>query len=178
MKSLVAAIASLGLLAPAAAHAGTFVSAGIGTGASTDGTIADFGSDGQHSGRLEIGRSFGIISLAGGLNYYGLHTQSDWNAISTVAAVKLDLPIVPLVNGYVRLGLEHTWISAPPGGTAKSLDGNGWTGGLGVEYKLDAVLAGASVWLDYTRHADTFRRGNTVGDGTANMWTIGASFGI
>jgi hypothetical protein len=177
MKPL-ALVATLGLLAPAVAHAGTYVSGGIGTSASTDGTIGDFGSDGQHSGRLEIGHSFGIISIAGGLNYYGLHTQADWNALSTVAVVKLDLPIVPLVNGYVRVGLEHTWITAPAGGTAKDLDGNGWTGGLGVEYKLDAVLANASVWLDYTRHADTFQRGNTTGDGTANMWTLGVSFGI
>ena len=179
MKSLVAALATLGLLAPAAAHAGTYVSGGIGTGASTDGTLGDFSSDGQHSGRLELGQSFGIISIAGGLNYYGLHTQADWNAISTVAALKLDLPILPLFDGYVRLGLEHTWISAPSGaGTAKDLDGNGWTGGLGVEYKLDAVLPKASVWLDYTRHADTFQRGNTTAEGTANMWTIGVSVGI
>jgi hypothetical protein len=178
MKSLVASVIAVGLLAPAA-HAGMFVGVGVGTGAATGGVISDFGSDGQHSGRLELGERFGFVSVMGGLNYYGVTTQASWDAVSTVAAVKLDLPIIPVVNGYVRVGLEHTWIQPPPdSGTAQTLSGNGWTGGLGVEYKLDAFIANASVWLDYTRHADTFQRGNTTAEGTANMWTIGASFGL
>ncbi|HTJ40751.1 MAG TPA: outer membrane beta-barrel protein [Kofleriaceae bacterium] len=177
---MAASLVALALLGTAA-HAGTsglYVSGGIGTSASTGGAISDFGSDGQMSGRLEMGKTFGIVSFAGGLNYYGVTYGGDWSAVSTVAVAKLDLPIVPLVNGYVRLGLEHTWLSPPSGSSVKGLDGNGWTGGLGVEYKLDTYLAGASVWLDYTRHADTFKRGNTTATGDANMLTLGASFNL
>ena len=178
MRSLVASVVALAALAPAAAEAGTYVGVGVGTAAHTDGAISDFGSDGQHSGRIMLGDRFGVVSIEGGLNYFGLMTQTAWNAVSTVAAVKLDLPFTPIVNGYVRVGLEHTWISAPDDPNAAAMDGNGWTGALGVEYRTDVLLAHTSIWLDYGRHADTFKRGNTTSEGTANMWTIGVSVGI
>jgi Outer membrane protein beta-barrel domain len=184
MKSLLAPavvlVTGVAALAPAA-HAGTYVGAGIGTSASVDGAISDYGTDGKHSGRLYIGQRFGVVSVEGGFNDYGLTTSRgtvSWNAFAIGAAAKLDLPVTPLIHGYVRLGLEHTWISSDAAG-AKALDGNGWTGALGGEYRLDAILPNASVWLDYSRHTVNVTRGNTVdAQGTANMWTLGVTIGI
>jgi hypothetical protein len=180
MKSVLASVVLVAALAPAAS-AGTYVGLGIGTSASTDGALADFGSDGQHSGRLVLGQRFGVVSIEGGFNDYGLTTSRgtvEWDALSLGAAAKLDLPFTPVVSGYVRLGLEHTWIRTDAAG-ATGYDGNGWTGALGAEYRLDALISNASVWLDYSRHSTNLTRGNTAdAQATANMWTLGFSIGI
>ena len=176
MKSLVASAIAVAVLAPAV-HAGTYVAAGIGTGAATDGSLSGFTSDGQHSGRVMIGQRFPYLSLEGGLNYYGLATKGTWDAYSTVADLKLDLPLIPLLTVYLKGGVEHTWITPPANATVGTISGNGWTGAVGFEYRLDALVANTSVWLDYSRHADSLDN-NTKVIGTANMVTIGVSVGI
>jgi hypothetical protein len=175
MKSLPAIVIALALAAPAA-HAGTYVSAGVGNGAWTDGSLNYFSTDGQHSGRAMIGQRFPFVSIEGGLNYFGLSAKGPWSAYSTVADVKLDLPLIPLLSVYLKGGLEHTWI-LPGQGQGNTISGNGWLGAIGAEYKLDAIAANSSVWIDYSRHDDSLDFNQHV-VGTANMVTIGFSVGI
>jgi len=180
MKSLVPALAVLGLAVSVPAHAGTYLGAGIGTQASVEGSLGNLSTEGQHSGRVVIGQRFGIFSIEGGVNDYGLTSSAgtvQWHAIAAGAAGKLDLPFTALFNGYVRLGLEHTWVTSTRD-TIPTLEGNGWTGSLGLEYRLDALLGSASIWADYGRHTVNLNQARIVGETTANMFTVGLTVGL
>ena len=171
MKSLVASIFALAALSTAA-NAGTYVGLGIGTGAHTDGDLGQFDSSGSHSGRAVIGDSFGIVSVEGGLGYFGLmHAGNTYDAVSLGVAAKLSVPVTPVFTPYVRVGLEHTNVSGE-NGASFSGSGDGWTGGLGLEYKL----ATFSLWADYSKHDMKLLDGQV--DGAASMLTVGVSFGI
>jgi opacity protein-like surface antigen len=171
MRSLLASVFALAALAPAA-HAGTYVGLGIGTGAHTDGGLGVFDSTNNHSGRAVLGDSLGIVSIEGGVGYFGLvNNGHTYDAVSLGVAAKLSVPVTPLLHPYVRVGLEHTNLSAE-NGVNFSTSGDGWTGGLGLEYKLAAL----SIWADYSKH--TVNLDNGKFDGAASMLTIGLSFGI
>jgi hypothetical protein len=171
MKSLVASIFALAALG-GAAHAGTYVGLGIGTGAHTDGDLTQFDSSGSHSGRAVIGDRFGIVSVEGGLGYFGvMNSGRTYDAVSLGVAAKLSVPVTPVFEPYVRVGLEHTNLSGENGATYTA-SGDGWSGGLGLEYKLATL----SLWADYTKHDMTLGDGRV--DGAASMLTFGVSFGI
>ncbi len=182
MKSLVASAFALAMLAPVAAHAGTYVGLGIGTGAQADGGFSKYGSEGRHSGRLILGYRFGQVSVEGDISDYGLTSSLgtvDWNAMSVGVAGKLHLPITKMFEGYVRLGLQQTKVSTDASGSqTEPISGSGWMGGLGVEYRLNMLVSELSVWADYSRESTRFKAGNSQVDGTANMWMIGLSIGI
>jgi Outer membrane protein beta-barrel domain len=168
---------ALGLAVPTAAHAGTYVGVGVGTAASTDGGFTRFGTDGQHSGRIVLGQRFGKISIEAAVNDIGLAYRGvDSHATSLGAVGGLHLPLVSHLEGYVRFGLERTWLRGDS--TVPAAQGDGWTGGLGLEYRIDAVLANGSIWADYTRHATKLTANSFEADGTANAWTVGLSVGI
>src|SRR5262245_47518538 len=137
MKSLVASAFVLAALA-SAAHAGSYLGLGIGGQASTDGGLVNYDTTGKHSARLVAGYRFGQVSLEAGLGDYGLtRVQSDWNAWSLGAAAKLHLPLFAGFEAYVRAGLERTYLTQAGGDGTHDLTGDGWTGGLGVEYGID-----------------------------------------
>jgi hypothetical protein len=178
MKSLVFAVIAGVALVPAAAHAGGYVGAGIGTSASLGGATGRIISDSSHSGRIVIGERLARVSIEGTLGSYGLNfsnRDASFDARSLGAAAKLHLPLVEKLEGTVRVGLEHTWLA---GANAPDLSGDGWTGGLGLEYRLNLGLAATSVWLDYSRHSTALANGPTKIDATADMWTLGLSIGL
>jgi len=174
---LAGAALAFGLCLPAAAHAGTYVGVGLGTSARTDGDFARFGTNGKHSGRIVLGERIGQVSVEAQLNDIGLiYRGVDANATSLGAVGALHLPLVSKLEGYVRFGLERTWLRGDS--TVPDATGDGWTGGLGLEYRIDAVLANGSVWVDYTRHATKLTANSFAYDGTANAWTVGITVGI
>ena len=169
MKTLIASIFAVAALA-SAAHAGTYVGVGVGTGAHTDGGMGIFDSNDNHSGRLVVGDKLGMFSIEGGLGYMGLgYHATDWNAMSLGVAGKINVPITPVFEAYVRLGLESTRLS---GSNGSEISGSGWTDGLGVEYHFAAF----GLFADYSKHTIGFD--DPKYDGAATMFTIGATFGI
>ncbi len=177
MKSLALAALAVALV-PAAAHAGGYVGAGIGTSAAVSDSTGSLSSDTSHSARIVVGQRLSRVSIEGAYGAYGLASSNrpaPFDARSLGLAAKLHLPLVDKLDGVVRVGLEHTWLA---GDTAPDLSGDGWTGGLGLEYRLKLALASASVWIDYSRHATTLQGGASKLDATADMWTAGVSIGL
>ncbi|MCE9579463.1 MAG: porin family protein [Deltaproteobacteria bacterium] len=178
MKPLALALVAGLALVPAAAHAGGYVGAGIGTSASVNDSSGSLASDSGHSGRIVVGERLSRVSIEGAFDAYGLTSASrpaGFDAHSLGIAAKLHLPLVANLDGVVRVGLEHTWLA---GDAAPDLTGDGWTGGLGLEYRLKFALASASIWMDYSRHATTLEQGRTKLDATADIWTAGVSIGL
>src|SRR5438067_2231494 len=102
-------LASL-LALPAAAHAGGYVSAGIGTAPSLGGDVSTtFSGDGHNSGRVALGRGFGPISLEAGIAGFGVSTAGmSTTAYSAQVSAAAHAPLFLGVDLVARGGLERT----------------------------------------------------------------------
>lgn len=161
------------------ASAGTYLGLGVGTSADFGGQMSDFGSDGDHTGRLIIGQRFGRWSLEGSGTRFGANsTAGRWDGTQLAAVLKLDVPIADHLGVFARGGLERSWLSNDP--HQISLSGNGFILGAGLEYRLDVVLSAASIFLDYNRSDTNFQADTTMRslDGTTSMWTLGLTLQI
>jgi hypothetical protein len=124
------------------------------------------------------GVRFGNLSIEGALNGFGVSSnRGDTTIYQLSAAVKYNLPLGNDFEALGRAGLERTWLSV--GDDPYNLAGNGFLAGAGFEYRLNAVLANASVFVDYTIHHATLQdsRNNQV-DETSRVWALGFTVGI
>src|SRR6188508_3385967 len=79
--------AALLVAVPAAAHAGSYVSGGVGTSPDLGGDAAVMlDAEGHNTGRLTLGQKFGPASLEGGLSGFGV---TGGTAVSASIALKL-----------------------------------------------------------------------------------------
>ena len=161
------------------ASAGTYLGLGVGTSADVGLQSSAMTGDSDHSGRLIIGSRFGRWSIEGdGTRFGAVSGIGKWDGTQLAAALKLDVPLAEHLFVFAKGGLERTWLSSNT--TQRELSGNGWLLGAGLEYRLDLLVTGASVFFDYNRSSTTFQVNDTMQklDGTASMWTLGLTLHI
>jgi hypothetical protein len=89
-------------------------------------------------------------------------------------AAKYNLSLADHFELYGRLGLLRTDLTERDSGS--SLEGDGYTGSVGVEYRLDLLVTGFGVFMDWTRNQASFVTDSGVQiDQSASMWTLGAN---
>jgi hypothetical protein len=106
-----------------------------------------------------------------------LTSRGDRNIYQLSAALKLNLPIGNQFEGFGRAGVERTWLDLDD--AMYDLSGDGYLVGGGFEFRLNAILADASIFVDYTIHHATLEdaRSNSVG-ATSRIWGLGFLVGI
>lgn len=178
-----ALLAAAVIAVPTVAHAG-YLGLGIGTEPAMNSEAEPLATPTGRSLRILGGMRWGNVSLEGNFsgfhalnrNVVGEHTQYGAAVIG-----KLSLPFGSGFEGYARLGLERSWLKldSPVDGKDPDYSGNGWLLGGGFEYRLDALVTNASIFLDYTVHSASLDNGGrTKLDETYRLWTLGFSVGI
>ncbi|MDB4953452.1 MAG: hypothetical protein JWO36_1021 [Myxococcales bacterium] len=165
-----------------AAVAGPYVGLGIGNSSVSDSTN-NYLPDGR-SGRLMLGTRFGNISAEGAFTGYGLIQRNGANgglvdARSLSGALKLSIPLGNNFEGFARGGLIRTWLSPQSDARMPTYSGDGYTFSAGFEYRLNLIVAGTSLFVDYTHNsanltADKFK---SI-DQTTSLWTLGLTVSI
>jgi hypothetical protein len=184
MRFLPSLIVSLVLAVPVAAHAGPYVSAGVGAGPALGGDFSGtLSADGHSAGRVGIGHRLGPASLEAAISGFGVTATAptgesvDGTALSGQISAKLGVPIVLGIALYGRGGLERTWMG-PTANADDRLIGDGTVLGAGLEYNLDLVLTSAGVWVEADREWITVEGQGMSFDGTADMVLAGVRVGI
>lgn len=195
MRTTISSLLALFLCLPAAAHAGGYLSAGVGSDASLGGQLSTrFSADDLTLGRLGAGYRVGSLALEGVLLGTGLRdtqtmTSEDADPLSAVslgADIKYYFGVSGALEGYVRGGLHKTWLRAAEGSGAEGLDslqyaGRGYDVGGGLQYSFRLVpTISAALWLDLHRQYMDLesQSGSAKLTGTADMLTIGVSLGL
>ncbi len=164
-----------------AASAGPYLGLGIGTAADMSTSTQTTEGNGR-SGKLLLGMRFGRLSIEGAAARYGLFMNTyaaDDTQLS--AALKYSFPLGDNFEAFVRGGLVHDSIGlqmqAP--GDPYDASGNGWLLGGGFEYRLNALIGGASVFVDY-EHTSTTMTNNEMAtfDQTTGIWMLGATLSL
>jgi hypothetical protein len=174
-----AILAAAGLMAiSTTASAGGYLGLALGTKPSTNDAFETQGQPLGRSLRGLLGFRFANLSVEGALNGFNVATQrGDQTVYQASVALKLSLPIANNFEGFARGGIERTWLSLDD--SRFDLEGDGWLFGGGIEYRLNAVLANASVFLDYTYHrTDLSNTGGTISGTSSGMWGLGFTIGI
>jgi hypothetical protein len=172
----------------AAANAGTYLGLGIGTAPDMSATTTTTGSEAQtvsasgRSGKLLVGYRFGRLSIEGSAARYGMFMNSyQADGTQLAAALKYSFPLGDNFDAFLRGGLQRTSVSPQlqAANAAYAADGTGWLIGGGFEYRLNAVVAGGSLFVDY-EHADTTMTNNemTQFDTTTGVWMAGVTLSL
>lgn len=183
MKRVLLVATGLVAIFTATASAGGFVGLAVGTEPGVSSEMKGVATPSGRSLRALGGFRFGGIrvgsaAVEGAINGFGVQTgRGDQTMYQASAAFRYNLPIGNDFEGFGRVGVERTWLSF--GDEQYDLSGNGFLIGGGFEYRLSAILANASVFLDYTIHRATLvdARGNEVG-GTSRGFGIGFTIGF
>jgi len=171
--ALVAAAAST-------ASAGPYLGLGIGTSASPSGDLEMTSSDGNRTGRLILGTSFGRFSVEGAGSRFSVYRgKYPYDGSQLAVAGKYSLPLGDQFEAFGRLGLQRTWLSTDV--NQADWQGNGWLAGAGFEYRFKVSGVGASAFVDYQyananlvdQRSTNVERGMGVG-----MWTLGATVSL
>jgi hypothetical protein len=124
-----------------------------------------------------VGIRFGNLSVEGALNGFTVDVGDfDRNMYQLSAALKLSLPLGNGFEGFGRVGLERTWLSYDD--ERYDLSGDGFLFGAGFEYRLNAVVSNASLFVDYSIHRATLSNTRGEVDATSRMWGLGFTIGI
>ena len=121
------------------------------------------------------------MSLEGALNGFTVLTNNfgEKTAYQLSAAAKLNLPLGNGFEAFARAGLERTWLNQSAGqNQGLDLVGDGYLVGGGFEYRLDAVIANASLFVDYNVHHATLADTRHEVDETTRIWSLGFTVGI
>lgn len=150
------------------ARAGGYVSAGVGGTADLGGDLTMLGAEGR-SGKLAVGHGFGAIALEVGLAGFGV----DGGTMMTASAsVKVKGHLVSKLDGFVRGGLERSWVRSD--GAMDGLSGDGHLLGLGLELPLPSLVAESALWLELDRQWVELGEA----DGTADTLMLGIRLGL
>jgi len=140
--------------------------------------------EGQPLGRSLRGLAgirFGHVSLEGALNGFTVLTNNfgEKTAYQLSGAVKLNLPLGNGFEAFARAGLERTWLNQSDAqDPAVDLVGDGYLVGGGFEYRLDAVIANASLFVDYNVHHATLDSPRITVNATEQIWGLGILIGL
>lgn len=171
--ALVAAAAST-------ASAGPYLGLGIGTAASPSGDLEMTSSDGNRTGRLILGNSWGRFSVEGQGSRYSVYKgRLPYDGSQLAVAGKYSLPLGDSFEAFGRLGLQRTWLNTDA--NQADWQGNGWLFGAGFEYRFKISTVGASAFVDY-QYASTNlvdqRSTNTERGMGVGLWTLGATVSL
>lgn len=160
------------------ASAGGYLGLALGTEPSTNDAMHNVAQPLGRSLRGMVGFRFANVSVEGGLNGFNVGTQhGDQSVYQGSVALKLNIPIANNFEAFGRGGIERTWLSL--GDSARDLQGDGWLFGGGFEYRINAVLANASIFVDYMYHrTDLTNNAGTIHDASTGMWGLGFTIGI
>jgi hypothetical protein len=155
-------------LAPAAAHAGGYVTAGIGGTPDLRGELAILAADGRNL-RVGLGRTFGPASIEAGLSSFGL---DDGRAVSGAVSVRLQAQLLGALGLYARGGVERTWVRSD----RMDLSGDGYLLGVGLDF-APAMLP-AAIWVEVGRETTSLSGAGASYDGAIHTAMIGVRVGI
>lgn len=186
MRIFTATLLAAMLSGLSAAHAGGYVSLGVGAEAAMSGDLAGrFQSDGLSAGRLALGYRGGnlaIEAVAFGNGLDDMTGSADMTTVSLGIDLKYHLHIALGVEGYCRAGLHRTWVtrSGQADSSMSGYQGEGHVLGGGLQYAFELLpVVEAAVWADYSRQtynlADEAQQSML---GTADVITVGLSFGL
>lgn len=183
MKRAALALALVGASSTVAA-AGGFVGLGLGTGpslsTSEDNSIASNGRSwrvlgGYRFGRISVEATIGGYDAVMALESGGFRYPS--NVYLGTISGKYSLPLSDGFEAFGRIGLNKSWF-AIEGDDRFDASGTGIVLGAGIEYRLNALVAGASIFVDY-QYARSELDGELVKTNlNAGMWTLGATIGF
>ena len=169
-----------------AAHAGGYVSLGIGADAEIGGDLAGyFDGEGTSNGRLSVGQRNGPFAIEASLFGTDLNdvsgSESDYSTLSLGVDVKYYVSLTGPIEGYGRGGLNKTWLvsdSAAPG--TLDYEGRGYSLGVGLQYSFRWMPLGeAAIWLDYTHQAVTLHDPARESlEGSVQLLMVGATIGL
>ncbi|MGE5184417.1 MAG: outer membrane beta-barrel protein [Acidobacteriota bacterium] len=168
----------------AAASAGTYLGLGIGTApdiSSNDQMMTVQGNG--RSGKLLLGMRFGRLSVEGAAARAGAFVSPYGYAADSTqlsAALKYSFPLGDNFEAFLRGGLEHTSLSINQSvHSADDASGNGWLLGGGFEYRLNALIAGGSLFVDY-EHVQTnlTNNENTQFETSSGIWMAGVTLSL
>lgn len=172
-----------------AAAAGPYLGFAVGPVPSIDNTVPAGGhlefNGGGRSGRVLGGYRFvtlpfiGTISVEGNITGYTLRgtDNADYGGRLATLTGKYNYPLGGGMEVFGRLGLNHTWIASHKDGDI-TREGNGYTFGVGAEYRFKLPMAQASAWVDYSFNTADLADTNYTRGYTARMWMLGFTFGI
>lgn len=163
----------------AAAHAGTYIGVGVGTGASMgDDAGNTYEADGR-SARLALGYRIGPFSIEGMYSGYGVVVDHQASAAYDVRnlqiAGKYNFALGDNFELFGRLGLLRSDLNARDQSTLDT-NGDGYTLSVGAEYKVNLVLSGLGIYMDWTRNSVDLSTQKVTQ--TASMWTLGVNFSL
>ncbi len=171
--------------APAAAE--TYLGLGLGTSADMSSTTTNAPSPqtvqgNGRSGKLLLGIRFGRLSIEGAAMRYGMY-MDQYGADNTQlsAALKYSFPLGDSFEAFVRGGLVHDSIDIQyqMAQTGWNASGNGWLLGGGFEYRLNALVTGASLFVDYEHTSTGMTNGNAdTFDQTTGVWMAGVTLSL
>ena len=177
---LVATGLAAGLLAgaPRTASADGYLGLALGSEPGVNDSFAAFAQPIGRSLRGLAGLRFGNVSLEGALNGFDVNTlyTGDRTVYALSAALKLSIPLGNNFEAFGRAGLERTWLNVDD--PQFNLTGDGWLAGAGFEYRLNAILANASLFIDYSVHRTTLESDRQKADATSRFWGLGFTVGI
>lgn len=177
MKSAILA-ASACLVFSTTAWAGGYLGLALGTQPGINDAMQSEARPLGRSLRGIVGARFGNVSIEGAGNGFNVLTQNhgEQTVYQVSGALKLSLPLGNNFEGFGRVGLERTWLSE--GVDRYDLTGNGFVIGAGFEYRLDAVLSRAALFVDYNVHHATLEDTRHKVDETTRIWSLGFTVGI
>ncbi|HET7501981.1 MAG TPA: outer membrane beta-barrel protein [Kofleriaceae bacterium] len=172
MKCAIFVAAGLAISTPALADG--YLGLGLGTQPAVNDAMMSTARPDGRSARGLAGVRFGNVSLEGALNGFGVIADRERNMYQLSAALKLSIPLGNNFEAFGRGGLERTWLSLDN----RDLAGDGYLFGGGFEYRLSALIANASLFLDYSYHSATLDDVGQKIDVTSRFWGLGFTVGI
>jgi len=173
-----ALLVATGLAVSTTASAGGYLGLSLGTQPAINDDLTATATPIGRSLRGLGGARFGNVSIEGALN--GFDVIPTRNGRTTMyqlsAALKLSVPLGNNFEAFGRVGLERSWLNLSD--SVYNLSGDGFLIGAGFEYRLNAVLTNASLFVDYNVHRVTLESEANKVDSTTRMWGVGFTIGI
>jgi hypothetical protein len=162
---------------PATASAGGYLGLALGSEPGVNDNMARIATPLGRSLRGLAGIRFGNLSVEAALNGFTVLTgKIDETLYQGSLALKLSIPLGNDFEAFGRAGLERTWLNYGDERFDRTGDGYQFAGGF--EYRLNAILANASLFVDYTVHRTTLVNTQESVDSTSRIWGLGFTVGI